>query len=52
MRMQKWSNYSTGLRVTFQRGYLAPVYNFTKASNIGLVFESSDEDTSKELRLQ
>jgi hypothetical protein len=42
----------TGLRVTFQRGYLAPVYNFTKAFNVGLVFESADDDTSKDLRLQ
>jgi hypothetical protein len=41
-----------GLRVTFQRGYLAPVYNFTKAFNIGLVFETPDSDTSKDLRLQ
>lgn len=43
---------SAGLRVVFQKGFLPPVYNFTKAFNIGLVFETKDDDTSKDLKLR
>jgi hypothetical protein len=41
-----------GLRITFQRGFLPPVYSLTKAFNIGLVFETADDDSSKQLKLQ
>jgi hypothetical protein len=42
---------NAGLKVSFQRGYLPPVYNFNKAFNFGLVIESSDNDTSGAMRI-
>ena len=41
-----------GIKVGFRRGSLPPVYAFNKAFNIGLVFESSTKDTSKEIKLR
>jgi hypothetical protein len=35
-----------GLKVSYQRGYLPPTYSFTKSFNVGIVFESADDDTS------
>jgi hypothetical protein len=41
-----------GIKVGFRRGSLPPVYAFNKAFNIGLVFESANKDTSKEIKLK
>ena len=41
-----------GIKVGFRRGWLPPVYAFNKAFNIGLVFESANKDTSKEIKLK
>jgi hypothetical protein len=41
-----------GIRLNFQRGSLPPIYAFTKAFNLGLVFESADKDSSREVRLK
>jgi hypothetical protein len=42
----------TGLKIGFQRGYLPPVYSFTKAFTFGLVFETADDDSAKKLVLK
>ena len=41
-----------GFRASFQRGYLPPVYNYVKTFNFGVVFETNDDDNSKNLRLK
>jgi hypothetical protein len=41
-----------GFRASFQRGYLPPVYNYVKTFNFGVVFETNDDDNSKNLKLK
>jgi len=36
-----------GLKISYTRGSLPPVYSYTKAFQVGIVFESADDDTSK-----
>ena len=35
-----------GIKVSYQRGSLPPVYSYTKSFNFGFVFESTDDDNS------
>lgn len=39
-----------GFRVNFNRGSLPPVYAFTKAFNVGIVLESTDDTTAEEVK--
>ncbi|MCA1566314.1 MAG: hypothetical protein LC803_11880 [Acidobacteria bacterium] len=41
-----------GFRASFRRGSLPPVYAFNKAFTFGIVFETSDPDTSREIKLK
>src|SRR5262249_849647 len=41
-----------GFKISFNRGSLPPVYAFNKSFTIGLVFQSKDGDTSKEIKLK
>jgi len=41
-----------GFKVTFQRGFLPPVYNFVKTFKFGVVFETNDDDNSKNIKVQ
>jgi hypothetical protein len=41
-----------GFRASFQRGSLPPVYAFTKVFNFSVLFETSDEDTSREIKIR
>ena len=41
-----------GFRASFQRGSLPPVYAFTKAFNFSVIFESPEEDTSREIKIR
>jgi hypothetical protein len=41
-----------GFRASFQRGYLPPVYNYVKTFNFGVVFETNDDDNSRNLKLK
>jgi hypothetical protein len=43
---------NAGLKLTFQRGFLPPVYAFDKAFNFGLVFETNDNDTTDSTKLK
>ncbi len=43
---------SVGIKIGFRRGSLPPVYAFNKAFNIGLLFETGNKDTSKEIKLK
>lgn len=46
------SSGNAGLKLTFQRGSLPPIYAFNKAFNFGLVFETNDSDTAKESKVK
>jgi hypothetical protein len=41
-----------GFRASFQRGSLPPVYAFTKVFNFSVIFESLDDDTSREIKIR
>ncbi|HKQ05006.1 MAG TPA: hypothetical protein VJ464_07745 [Blastocatellia bacterium] len=41
-----------GFKVTFQRGFLPPVYNFVKTFKFGVVFETNDDDNSGNIKVQ
>jgi hypothetical protein len=47
----KIQNGRAGFRVGFSRGFLPPVYAFTKAFTVSLIYESTDDNTAKELKL-
>ncbi len=41
-----------GFKVTFQRGFLPPVYNFVKTFKFGVVFETNDDDNSGNIKVK
>jgi hypothetical protein len=41
-----------GFRSSFQRGSLPPTYAFTKVFTFSLLFETGDEDTSREIKIR
>ena len=40
-----------GFKITFQRGFLPPVYNFVKTFKFGVVFETNDDDNSEQVKV-
>lgn len=41
-----------GFKASFSRGSLPPIYAFTNAFKFGLVFESTDDDTTREIKIK
>ncbi len=41
-----------GFKLTFERGFLPPVYNFVKTFKFGVVFETNDDDNSGNLKVK
>jgi hypothetical protein len=40
-----------GVQVGFQRGWLPPAYAFTKMFTVSLIYQTSDDNTSKDIKL-
>jgi hypothetical protein len=41
-----------GFKLTFERGFLPPIYSFVKTFKFGVVFESNDDDNSGNIKVK